>query len=227
MAYSVSKSPFGGCSFKKLCNGSRQSYACDKVIDITKDKQGDGSFPTLRKATSRLIKHIQECIRKIEDGRGRKVEQFYIGKTLIRKRKSRKFHRMKSSTWKLSKGISKRFKKHHRKGYGRDGLVVLTVVTSKAVPRSVCQNRQTVTKELYAFALENRLIQHFLIECDDPRIVNSTLNSGKSDGNRSIGYPLYMAFKLEDDNSESSQSGESTCSSDDSISDPDGGCTLC
>ena len=68
MTYSGSKSPFGGCSFKKLCNGSRQSYACDKVIDITKDKQGDDSFPTLRKATSRLIKHIQECIQKIEDG---------------------------------------------------------------------------------------------------------------------------------------------------------------
>ena len=223
MTYSGSKLPFGGCSFKKLCNGSRQSYACDKVIDITKDKQGDDSSPTLRKATSRLIKHIQECIQKIEDGRGRRVEQFYIGKTLTHKRKSGKFNRMNSSTWKLSNGISKRFKKHRDNGYGRDGMVVLTVVTRRAIPRFIRHNK--ISKELYAFALENRLIQHFLIKCDDPRIVNSTLNSGKSDGNRSIGYPLYMAFKLEDDDSESSQSGDS--SSDDSISHPDEVCTLC
>ena len=50
-------------------------------------------------------------------------------------------------------------KKHHGKGYGRDGMVVLTVVTRKAVPRSVHQNKQMATKELYAFVLENRLIQ--------------------------------------------------------------------
>ena len=143
------------------------------------------------------------------------MEQFYIGKTLTHRRKRRHFHRMKSSTWKLSKGISKRFKKHHGKGYGRDGLVVLTVVTRKAVPRSVRQNKRIVTKELYAFALENRLIQHFLIERDDHRIVNSTLNAGKSD-NKSAGYPLYMAFKLEDSDSESSLSEES--SSDDTPS---------
>jgi predicted Holliday junction resolvase-like endonuclease len=107
------------------------------VIDIAKDEEGDDSFPSLRKATSKLINHVEECIRKIEAGRDRKVEQFYIGKTLTHRRKRRHFHRMKSSTWKLSKGISKRFKKHHGNGYGRDGMVVLTVVSRKAVPHFI------------------------------------------------------------------------------------------
>lgn len=213
MACTVSKPTFGGCSFKQLCNGSCQSYACDKVIDITKetkDTKGDSddSLPTLSQITSKLIKHVRKCIKSIEDGKGRSVEQFYIGKTLTHKRKSGKFHRMKSSTWKLSNGISKRFKRHHDNGYGRDGLVVLTVVTRKAIPP--IRHNKRFTKEFYACALENRLIQHFLIECDDRRIVNSTLNSGKSDHNRSIGYPLYMAYKLEDCDSESSQSEDSS-----------------
>ena len=59
-------------------------------------------------------------------------------------------------------------------------------------------------------------IQYFLIERDDHRIVNSTLNAGKSDNNKSAGYPLYMAFKLEGNDSESSLSEKS--SSDDTPS---------
>ena len=158
--------------------------------------------PTLRKATKLLIKHIKDCIRSIEIGRGRKVEKFYIGKTLTHKRKKMPFDHMASRTWKLSDGISNRFKKHRDKGYGRDGMVVLTVVTQKTIPPNIHRQKTVVKQELYAFALENRLIQHFLIKRDDPRIANESLHSGGNDRNKSIGYPLYMAFRLEDSNPE-------------------------
>lgn len=192
----ASRTTVGGCSFDMLCDGTAQKYACDNVIDIT--RREDGSTPTLSQAVEMLKTHIENCIQSIETGRGRKVEQFYIGKTHAHKRRRTTFDPMRSATWRLSDGIGQRFRRHRDGGYGRDGLVVLTVVTKKAIPPTLRQNRIKVKQELYAFALENRLIQHFLIEDDDPRVVNKTLNSGGSDGNGSIGYPLYMAFKVED-----------------------------
>ena len=203
MAYSTARSTVGGCSFDYLCANERPNYACDNLISLSKESQADGCAPSLVQATNKLVDHVKSCIQSIEIGRNRKVEQFYIGKTLTHRKKKVKFNHMRSNTWKLSDGISKRFKKHRGEGYGRDGLVVLTTVTRTAIPSTVHQNKDKVKQELYAFALENRLIQHFLIKKDDSRIANKSLHSGGSDGNKSIGYPIYMAFKLEDRDSES------------------------
>ena len=214
MAYSIGKSTVGGCSFDMLCEGDSSSYACDNLIDLSKEPLNKDlrkvstkelrKGPTLIKATKLLIKHVKKCIRSIEIGRGRKVKQFYIGKTLTHRRKKVPFDHMASRTWRLSDGISKRFKEHRtcKEGYGRDGLVVLTVVTQKTIPPNIHRKKDVVKQELYAFALENRLIQHFLIKRDDPRIANKSLHSGGNDRNKSIGYPLYMAFRLEDSNPE-------------------------
>jgi hypothetical protein len=181
MAYSIGKSTVGGCSFDMLCEGDCSSYACDNLIDLSKEPQTISTKlprkiptkevrkvstksprkvptkelqkfttnelrkistksprkvplrkgPTLKKATKILIKHIKKCIRSIEIGRGREVEKFYIGKTLTHGRKKVKFDPMASRTWRLSDGISNRFKYHRGKDYGRDGLVVLTMVTQK------------------------------------------------------------------------------------------------
>ena len=111
---------------------------------------------------------------------------------------------MDHTTWRKSDGISKRFRAHHSKVYGRDGLVVLTMVTRKTIPPTVIKNKGTVRQELYAFALESRLIQHFLIKCDDVRIKNRSLETGGRDGNKSVGYPIYMAYALKDKEPESS-----------------------
>ena len=216
MAFSaVSKTTAGGCSFDMLCEGdnNRVSYACDNLLDLT-EKRHTNDVSILNEDTSRLVQHVDDCIKSIEIGRGRQVEKFYIGKTHVHKKKKGKFSRMHSSTWRLSDGISKRFKAHRDKGYGRDGLVVLTLVTRKTIPSTVKKNRAAVSQELYAFALENRLIQHFLIERDDPRIVNPSVETGGRDGNKSIGYPLYMAFKLGDEEPVDSSDWDSSSESD-------------
>ena len=202
MAHSyISATTVGGCKFEVLCNefSDRKSYACDYVIDVAQTS-ALASPDALNGTILRLAKHIADCIKAIEVGKGRKVQQFYVGKTHTHKKKRLrgKFNRMMSSTWRLSDGVSKRFRKHRENGYGRDGLVVLTVVTRDTIPPCVVRNKATVKQELYALALESRLIQHFLIEKDDPRIVNKSFDLGGKDGNESIGYPLYMAYKLED-----------------------------
>ena len=208
----------GCCTFDDLCSGNSPGYACDFLIDLKwSTTDGQHGVLTLSEATRNLISHVYECIRGIEKGQECKVEQFYIGKTHTHKRKKKKFKHMDHTTWRKSDGISKRFRAHRKESYGRDGLVVLTMVTRKTIPPTVSKNRGTVRQELYAFALENRLIQHFLIECDDVRIKNRSLGTGKSDGNKSVGYPIYMVYTLEDKESESSDSDSDSdnCSNSD------------
>ena len=180
----------GGCSFDELCNGSVKYYACDNVIDITK--------VTVQEAEQMLLDHLYSCIQSIETERGLKVEKVYIGKTYVRQKKDShrrrvRFDHMNSSTWKLDDGINGRWKDHKREDYGRDGLVVLTVVTREAIHPDIQENNPDFHHEDYALALESRLIQDCMM---DPRLYNKTLEPGKRDSSTSIGYALYMAFKV-------------------------------
>ena len=181
----------GGCSFDELCNGSVQSYACDNVIDITSKR--DGSTPTVREAEQMLLDHVDRCVRSIETERGCQLEHFYIGKTHVRQRKGRRFDHMNKDTWKLDGGINSRCRCHREGGYGRDGLVVLTVVTREAIHPDVRRNKPDFHQEDYALVLEGRLIQDCMT---DTRLYNQTLEPGGRDKTPSIGYPLYMAFKV-------------------------------
>lgn len=184
--------------FKDLCNGTRPGYACDKLVNLMEDTEDSGVKVgmTLNDATDTLIEHVINCIEDIERERRCEVEKFYIGKTYVdESKKSQKFDHMDRSTWNV-KGISKRFRCHRKRSHGRDGMVVLTVVTREAIPPNIHKNKERVTPELYALALENRLIQHFLIEDDDQRIANDTINPGATNSNSSIGYALYMTFTL-------------------------------
>ena len=183
----------GGCSFDQLCNGSIKYYACDNVIDITR---GDR---TVQEAEQMLLKHLQSCILSIETERGRPVEKFYIGKTFVRQRtyahgRRVRFDHMKSSTWKLDGGINGRWNDHKREDYGRDGLVVLTVVTREAIHPDIRRNKPFFHQQDYALALESRLILDRMRW--DPRLDNETLEPGRRDSSTSIGYALYMAFKV-------------------------------
>ena len=141
-----------------------------------------------------LLKHLYDCVQRIEKERSCKLEYFYIGKTHVRKRKNApSFDHMNRATWKLDDGINGGWRSHRDTEYGRDGLVVLTVVTKKAIHSDVRRNKPKFYQEDYALALEGRLIQDCL---EDPRLYNETLERGRRDRNRSIGYPLYMAFKV-------------------------------
>ena len=195
MASSVaSVSKRGGCSFEELCNGSLQSYACDNLIDITRNR--DGRTPTIRETEEMLLEHIDRCIQSIETKRGCQLECFYIGKTHVRERKNGTFDHMNRTTWRLDDGINSRFRYHKKKGYGRDGLVVLTVVTREAIHPGILKNMPDFDQEDYALVLEERLILDHLCMID-PMLVNKSLDLGGRDETFSIGYPLYMAFKVQ------------------------------
>ena len=143
----------GGCSFEQLCKGLEQNYACDNVINLIGD---DGHALPLSEATGKLVQHVKDCIQSIEMEQDRKVGKFYIGTTSVHGRKNIEFDNMNPLTWRRA-GISNAGA-HRDNGYGRDGLVVLTVVTKVVIPSSA---EKKVNQELYALALESRLVQHF------------------------------------------------------------------
>ena len=178
------------CSFGDLCDGSRRGYACDYLIDITRNQRG--RVPAIPKAEKMLLKHLYDCVQQIEEEGDCELEYFYIGKTYVREWKETSFDHMDGATWNLA-GIYGRWWYHSHRDYGKHGLVVLAVVTEEAIHPRVCRNKPKFRQEDYALALESRLIQDCL---EDPRLYNDTWMPGRRDGNSSIGYALYMAFKV-------------------------------
>ena len=178
-------------SFDDLCKGVTTGYACDCLVDISDTKSG-------ATAEQALIDHVNYCIRCIETQSDRRVEEFYIGKTHVRKiqRKGITFNHMDRSTWRLDDGINKRYRHHCDNGYGRDGLVVLTVVTREAIPAAVRASLPKFDHEDYSLYLERCLIQHFKRNRGNARLHNKSADAGGRVSSSAAGYPLYFAFKV-------------------------------
>ena len=166
----------------------------EHTATITKKNQDSDA---LHKATDTLVKWVDDTITDIEIQSGKKVVKFYIGKTFVRQIKNRKFDVMKHNTWRKS-GISSRWCHHKQEDYGRNGMVVLTVVTKDDVP----QQRIPAFKhqEMYALALEQQLIIHYAFIRGDERLANTSTHPGmqQQEESKAIGYPIYMAFALDD-----------------------------
>ena len=203
----ISRTTVGGCTYEDIIRG-KQNYACDRdvLVDLTESD-------TVIKAEDKLIRHVHELLEDIEQQTGRIVEKYYIGKTFVTRRRKRggkgfmTFNHMDPITWKKN-GISSRWATHKKEDYGRDGMVVLATVPKAAMPKHV----KSVHQELYALALEQRLLHHFLLTEADPRITNNTFRSGNIGKNASVAYALYLAFRLSDD---------TTAQEEDSINDSD------
>ena len=185
MSSTYSRTTIGGTTFDLLCSAdSVPNYACDAVVDLRREHG-------LARAKEKLTKLVRDNISSLEIGMDRQVEKFYIGKTSVqRNRRSRRFDPMKYQTWR-KKGISSRWGEHKHNPYGRDGLVVLGVVNRDAIPR-----RCRVDQELYALALEQQLLHHFMIEDPDDRIANETFSPGRREEQTSVGHAVYMAYAL-------------------------------
>jgi len=166
--------------------------------NTTTNTKGDQDYNALHRATDTLVKWVDDTITDIEIQSGKKVVKFYIGKTYVRQYAKRKFDSMNPNTWKLS-GISSRWHHHRQEDYGRNGMVVLTVVTRDDVPQQSIPAFKN--QEMYALALEQQLIIHYAFVRGDERLANTSTHPGlqqKGESTRAIGYPIYMAFALDD-----------------------------
>ncbi len=189
----------GGVEFDDLASEKVPPYY---AFNLTELREG----MDLRTATDTLIKSIDGTLRDIEtlSISNKRISKFYIGKTYTHKvRRIRQFDRKKQNTWKKG-GISSRWHYHKSQDYGKSGMVVQAVVTKEVVPpRSTPAFRH---QEMYALALEQQLIIHYAYVEKDPRLGNTSTHPGMQQTNTqeldrgAIGYPIYVAYALEDDN---------------------------
>ncbi len=199
----------GGVEFDDLASGEKVPpyYA----FNLTKLSEG----MDLRTATDTLIKSIDGTLRDIEtlSTSNKRISKFYIGKTYTHRVTRRQFDHMKPNTWRKG-GISSRWHHHKSQDYGKSGMVVQAVVTKEVVPPG--STPAFKHQEMYALALEQQLIIHYAYVEKDQRLANTSTHPGMQQTNTqeldrgAIGYPIYVAYALEDD-SDSENDVQSDC----------------
>ena len=91
-------------------------------------------------ATEAVQVNIKKTTTEIENLSKKKISKIYIGKSYINKKKNYAFDPDDTNTWKR-KGISDRCRAHVKESYGRNGLIVLAVVTKDSIPEDCIDNR--------------------------------------------------------------------------------------
>ena len=201
----------GGCSFDQLCRGGCRYYVCDRgyLVHITQ-------LDTLEKAEDKLVENIENIFQDLQTQREKKITKFYIGKTFVQaNQKYPKLNPLNPGSWRKG-GISSRWNDHRKEEYGRDGMIVIAVITRDQVPTTAASK---VKQELYTLALEQRLLHYYQITKGDERLHNETFTSGGTDKKGSAGYALYVAFSLSEDEEEIhlSTNTQDRCTSTDDV----------
>ena len=143
---------------------------------------------TAKCAKDDVIKHASKVLDHVAQ-KG-KVKEFYIGKTYIREK--RKFDIKNFETWDLT-GIQSRWDTHKKKSYGESGMLVMAAIDQESIPSDL----KHITKEEYSLALEQDLLHQYKLFEPDPRVANKSFKKGRTDGDKSPAYALYLTYRIE------------------------------
>ena len=142
----------------------------------------------LKDAVDIVYRKICDVLSDMYIGTGKRIGQFYIGKTFTHKHKKRVFNPLDPNTFR-KEGISSRWRTHKEKSYGKNGMVVVAVVTHPVAVRLGYADTQKC-----ALKIEEELQKRFR---NDGRLANDkTYHEGSKEQKGAIGYPLYVAFSL-------------------------------
>ncbi|KAK3098229.1 hypothetical protein FSP39_017409 [Pinctada imbricata] len=207
---SATGSVAGFRDFDDLTKGTRgYSHRLLNLYNTCTENKDTRHNISFEEAVSRLISGVKSTIRDIEI-QGNTVKEFIIGKSFVKQKIGVRFRPDKPTTWTLSNGINGRWRYYNSIDYS--GLVALACVERDMIPDSIKQNiRFTFTDEdddhkkkqefvvdqqLYTLALEQRLIQHFMLIEPDERLRNHSLDTGRKSEGQYKGGIIYLAFKM-------------------------------
>lgn len=185
----ASTSTRGGADYDTLCRGDEKNYSFN-IVDLKNAKTFGEVLDTVKRT-------IRETITNLETQSDKKVAKFYIGKTFVHRKQTgggrfQKFNELTPNSF-TKKGISKRWHEHKYKDYGRDGMIVVCIVT-----RAVAYECRTEDQQECALILEEELQKSFRAD-RDPRLANSAAyRAGPETTNTAIGYPIYIAYSFLD-----------------------------
>uniref|UniRef100_A0A1X7SY04 Uncharacterized protein n=1 Tax=Amphimedon queenslandica TaxID=400682 RepID=A0A1X7SY04_AMPQE len=178
-------------AFDTLCSGS-PCCVCDAncLSKLTKN------FRTPRSVAASLYKKLDEIIHEIEARRGCQLVGFSIGRAPINKRESTKrkgtycsLDIMDPKTWNKD-ALKLQWEECKRSdSCGKDGLIVLSVVTEAETPINYSSHEEYVIK------IEEELRSYIMFETNDNRLQITSFSLQKSKG-KAHAYAIYVAMKL-------------------------------
>ena len=145
---------------------------------------------TFKQAISTLKKQIELLLSAIEEIEQKEIGYFSIGKTYARKTVWSDFLDPEDENTFTDKGTKSRRSVHKHTYYGKDGMIVLTIITEE-----VAWNMGYIDAEYCALAIEKELQEIF---SEDPRCIHSTYHQGSLVKEPAEGYPIYMTFSFND-----------------------------
>ena len=196
MASKTTDSSRGGVDFDALCNGAK--YYSFNLVELS-------TATSVEEVERKLIDKLDETMIALESylPKKRSISKIYIGKTYVKQKKNQRFDSQNHSSW-IKEGITARWRDHSKEDYGKDGMVVLGVITRDTLIRC-CRNEARATavrnihQEDFALAMEQRLIHHFTFNVPVSKLANDTFTTGKLTKTAHIGYVVYMTFSYTSD----------------------------
>lgn len=176
-------------SYEDLIRGNK-GYSLLGWLTSLRDRSFDEAISELKKQINLILEDIN-----FHTDEGVEVEKFTIGKSFVRQRHTAgggfmNFVDTDPNTWKLANGVNARWQKFYAKE-GYDGLIVLCVTPRCIIPA----NAMNAGPQLYAIALEQRLIQEFCFSQNDRRLGNQSFDTGCKAEEPYAGL-VYFAYKL-------------------------------
>lgn len=177
------------CTFEDLLRGTK-GYCLQGCLSSLKSLSFEEAVLTLKDKIQTVINEINELNFDYIT-----VKTFTIGKSFVRQRHTAGSHFMSFEdlnpyTWRLANGVNARWQNYYAKE-GYDGLIVLCVTPRNIIPA----NSMDVGPQLYAIALEQRLIQDFCFLENDDRLGNTSFDAGSKAEEPFAGL-VYFAYKL-------------------------------
>ena len=141
------------------------------------------SFQTAVNAIERQIKKV---LQEEESEMHRKIDLFSIGKTNANKTAKADFLDPLDENTFTKKGISNRWRAHKDTDYGKDGMVVVAIITD-----DVADTLDYDDAEDCALDIEEELQDRFY---SDDRLIHENFHEGARVENPADGYPLYITY---------------------------------
>ena len=180
----ASSSTRGGVDYDTLCEGDVKNYSFN-IVDLKNAETFDEILDTVKRT-------ILDTIANLEIQSDKEVDQFVIGKTLVRQKRKKggfqEFDEMRPESFRKL-GISSRWNEHR---YRKDGMIVVCIVTRPVA--NTCGTELTKDPQKFALKLEEELQKSFRA---DARLANSAAyRPGSEATSGAIGFPIYIAYSL-------------------------------
>ena len=167
------------------------------IVDLRKE-----GITTFQRAVNAIKRHIKKVLQKEQSKNNREIYLFSIGKTHTNKTaKAYLFDPFDEDTL-TKKAINNRCRAHSETDYGKDGMVVVAIITN-----DVAYKLGYFDTEQCALDIERELQDQFYSE--DDRLIHENYHQGPRVQYPADGYPIYITYAFTEQSPQFTRSHQS------------------